>query len=347
KSLRNLLAPAFTEFHEEPHSFFSVSVTIRGKTPVIIMLAKVSNIVILCLCYLLIPLRPARSDELFTAQIELEAVFSSQSAVVEAVEIYLAKERARLNEIKKILLPLDERSRKDSFQVVSNPISAFLLVKSLTVDLDDLLSITQQKQNADELARTIEVLKTTHRFPSKEDLSGAAVAITRLQDTYLLDTGAMARGEVDGHCCTNELDVDDCFELGRQSYNTGDHYHTILWMNEALVKADEAKRNSSRSSSGVTEADILEYLAFSTYSKGEIARAISLTKQLLELDPGHPRAKGNIGHYEKLLDDRRGEDGRQSDQDKIWCKLIQVKRFIHFESFSFVCFAFTGHTRMY
>ena len=54
----------------------------------------------------------------------------------------------------------------------------------------------------------------------------------------------------------------DCWELGRQSYNNGDHYHTVLWMGEALAKYEEETNKT------VTRQDILEYLAFSTYKQG-------------------------------------------------------------------------------
>lgn len=36
------------------------------------------------------------------------------------------------------------------------------------------------------------------KFPSDEDLNGAAVALMRLQDTYQLETASIARGELNG-----------------------------------------------------------------------------------------------------------------------------------------------------
>lgn len=36
------------------------------------------------------------------------------------------------------------------------------------------------------------------KFPTEEDLNGAAVALMRLQDTYKLDTSAVARGLING-----------------------------------------------------------------------------------------------------------------------------------------------------
>jgi prolyl 4-hydroxylase len=100
------------------------------------------------------------------------------------------------------------------------------------------------------------------KFPTEEDLNGAAVALTRLQDTYRLDTSSLARGELNGIKYSSELSAADCFELGRQSYNNGDYYHTQLWMREADSRL---KRETNVT---VDRSDILEYLAFSTYKQG-------------------------------------------------------------------------------
>lgn len=56
------------------------------------------------------------------------------------------------------------------------------------------------------------------KFPTEEDLNGAAVALMRLQDTYKLDTSSVARGELNGVQYSTKLTSNDCFELGRQSY---------------------------------------------------------------------------------------------------------------------------------
>lgn len=56
----------------------------------------------------------------------------------------------------------------------------------------------------------------------------------------------------------------DCFELGRQSYNTQDFYHTALWMNEALQRHD-----MERNGTGTAKWEILEYLAYSKFMQGK------------------------------------------------------------------------------
>lgn len=62
------------------------------------------------------------------------------------------------------------------------------------------------------------------------------------------------------------MSSDDCFELGRQSYVNRDYYHTVLWMNEAMARMLEEPHNQTQS---FTRADVLEYLAFSTYKQGK------------------------------------------------------------------------------
>jgi len=121
--------------------------------------------------------------------------------------------------------------------------------------------------------------------------------------------------------------ADDCFELGRQTYNAGDHDHTILWMTEALAKTQDERNNGSHRGKfhAISEADILEYLAFSTYQSGQVSSAIRLTEQLLRLEPDHPRASGNIVHYEKLLYDKRGDDGLETDK----VSAIEISRYLY------------------
>jgi hypothetical protein len=88
------------------------------------------------------------SGELFTAQVDLEPLFPTQQAVIEAIEIYLAKEDVRLQEIRRRINPYVERGKKNPQDIIDNPISAFLLVKGLTIDLEDLMSISQQTYNS-------------------------------------------------------------------------------------------------------------------------------------------------------------------------------------------------------
>uniref|UniRef100_T1IP32 procollagen-proline 4-dioxygenase n=1 Tax=Strigamia maritima TaxID=126957 RepID=T1IP32_STRMM len=103
------------------------------------------------------------------------------------------------------------------------------------------------------------------------------------------------------------LVTNDCFELGRQAYNNGDHYHTVLWMQESL------ERFENESAKTVDETDILEYLAYSTFMQGNVRHALKLTNDLLQIAPYHPRAAGNRVFYEDAItkdeEKKRGDDG--------------------------------------
>ena len=48
-----------------------------------------------------------------------------------------------------------------------------------------------------------------------------------LQDTYNLRPGDISQGKLSGKSFGVHLTANDCFELGRQSYNNGDHAHTV------------------------------------------------------------------------------------------------------------------------
>uniref|UniRef100_A0A9J2PY10 procollagen-proline 4-dioxygenase n=1 Tax=Ascaris lumbricoides TaxID=6252 RepID=A0A9J2PY10_ASCLU len=135
------------------------------------------------------------------------------------------------------------------------------------------------------------------KYPQEEDLTGAAVALLRLQDTYKLDTHDLASGKIQNSSVGQQLSSHDCFEVGRAAYNQNDYYHTILWMQEAQLRLENEDPPTAKI------GDVLEYLAFSLYKQGNIKRALALTKKLVQLEPDHPRAKGNVKWYEDMLED--------------------------------------------
>ena len=197
---------------------------------------------------------------------------------------------------------------------MGNPLNSFLLIKSLTSDWKEVQNVISSSPSETFLAN-LTSQREGMKWPSDEDLNGAAVALLRLQDTYKLDTDDLAKGELNGVNYGTALKAHDCFELGRQSYNNGDHYHTLLWMKQALKKWEEETVKT------VDRADILEYLAFSSYTQGNIRKALKWTNELLELRPDHPRAGGNKVYYESTLKSqggsadrrKRGEDGLGDD----------------------------------
>ncbi|KAH8381795.1 hypothetical protein KR009_000228 [Drosophila setifemur] len=252
--------------------------------------------------------------EVYTALAEMEELLETESVLINNLEGYIRVQENKLSFLKN---KMDDYQREhadassDITAYVSNPINAYLLTKRLTTDWKQVENLMEHDVGA-EFVQNISQYRNIMKFPSEEDLNGAAVALLRLQDTYQLDTSSVARGKLNGIQYSTAMSSDDCFELGRQSYVNHDYHHTVLWMNEAMSRMLEEPSNHTQS---FTKADILEYLAFSTYKEGDIEVALTMTNELLQLLPHHERANGNKRFYEKEIASRvqlkkmKGDDG--------------------------------------
>ncbi|XP_033229504.1 prolyl 4-hydroxylase subunit alpha-1 [Belonocnema kinseyi] len=260
------------------------------------------------------------NGELYTALVDMEELLETESVLIDTLHGYILAQEHRLATLRRNVEDYSrehEEASRNIQQYLSNPINAYLLVKRLTTDwkrVEELIS--EDVGNA--FVANITSSRSDLKFPTDEDLNGAAVALMRLQDTYKLETAQVARGVLNGVQYSTGLSAGDCFELGRQSYNNGDYYHTVLWMQEAMDRLQEEQNKTTTS-----KQDILEYLAFSTYMQGNVARALSMTNELLELVPTHQRALGNRAYYQEEIEKKssqvrkkRGEDG-QDDVNQV------------------------------
>uniref|UniRef100_A0A8C4V171 procollagen-proline 4-dioxygenase n=1 Tax=Falco tinnunculus TaxID=100819 RepID=A0A8C4V171_FALTI len=148
-------------------------------------------------------------------------------------------------------------------------------------------------------------------LPGAEDLDGAARALMRLQDVYALSVKGMANGVFQraGASCPPlyspgrrvSLSADDCFHVGKVAYDTGDYYHSIAWLEEAvgLFRLSYGSWNPEDRSS---LEDALDHLAFSYFMAGNISHALSLSREFLHYDPSNQRVVRNVAKYEKLLE---------------------------------------------
>ncbi|KAJ1521335.1 hypothetical protein ONE63_003011 [Megalurothrips usitatus] len=251
--------------------------------------------------------------ELYTALADMEELLETEGVLIQSLSTFIKAQEDMLNRLKRYQSDLSrehERAGQDVQSYLSNPINAYTLVKHLTTDWKDIESILDDSK-IKEFQYNISNYHAVLKFPTDEDLNGAAVALMRLQDTYKLDTSAVARGLINGVQYSTALTAGDCFELGRQSYNNKDFYHTVQWMTEALQRYDEENNKT------ITKADILEYLAFSTYMEGNVHTALEMTDELLTLVPNHNRAIGNRVYYlqdisQRALQKKKGEDGEAS-----------------------------------
>ncbi|CAL8141299.1 unnamed protein product [Orchesella dallaii] len=245
---------------------------------------KVSLLLVTLL--LLVDLATVIRCEVFTAQSELESLIYLRREVKSAIDEYLQKEENRLEYLKERLKSsrgLSSASGSDA----RNPINAFLLVKGLSLDLAEIVTVSGDRDNFKEFARRMEELNEATTFPDTEDINGAALGLIRLQDTYQLDTRSIAKGALGDSCCAPELSVDDCFELGRQSYMAKDYDYAIQWFTEALLRHPAADiediANVSRVITQDEDSSIsthLEYESSSTVSKSKILNYLSWAKDI-------------------------------------------------------------------
>jgi len=260
------------------------------------------------------------NDGMFTSSTDLQGLIVTESELVMKLNQYLTEESQRIEKVRKLIKQYEElrdTALGGEEKFVGNPLNSFLLIKKLTSDWKTLQSLIENTAGQTLLATLTEERESAHlKWPSDEDLNGAAVGLMRLQDTYRLDTDSLARGVLNGHNYGPTLSAHDCFELGRQSYNNGDYFHTNIWMDQAMKLYHEELEKT------ISQSDILEYLAFSAYMSGNIRRALKLTNEMLGLEPDHPRGWGNKQYYEETLAKKgatfvkKGEDGL-GDADEV------------------------------
>lgn len=86
-----------------------------------------------------------------------------------------------------------EQAEENEEKYVGNPLNSYLLIKKLTSDwkeLKELIADSPAQNFLTNVSNPVNSLK----WPSEEDLNGAAVGLIRLQDTYKLNTEDLADG---------------------------------------------------------------------------------------------------------------------------------------------------------
>ncbi|CAK9300109.1 unnamed protein product [Gordionus sp. m RMFG-2023] len=262
------------------------------------------------LFYYLQLLNYVKSEDIFTSMADIQNLLYSKKECLSMLNEYIIDEEQRLQKIRDFIKDHENLKNDDETDVeyyLGNPINAFLLIKSLTKDWKHLGTI--MRHNASEIY--INKIESNVFLPGDDDLNGAAVALFRLQDMYKVDTNKMAGGDISGVKTSPNLNAEQCFEIGRQSYLNEDFYHTRIWMEEALRKWDVEQDKT------IKREDILEYLAFSLYKQGNVNMALKKTDELLELNPSHSRAQGNKEWYQKDLDELEKSGKKGDEMEKV------------------------------
>nr|XP_010296060.1 PREDICTED: prolyl 4-hydroxylase subunit alpha-1 isoform X3 [Balearica regulorum gibbericeps] len=268
---------------------------------------------------LLLPFSYAHTD-FFTSIGHMTDLINTEKDLVVSLKDYIKAEESKLEQIKKWAEKLDQltdTATKDPEGFLGHPVNAFKLMKRLNTEWGELESLVL-KDMSDGFISNMTIQRQF--FPNDEDQTGAAKALLRLQDTYNLDTDTLSRGNLPGVKHKSFLTAEDCFELGKIAYTEADYYHTELWMEQALKQLDEGEVSSA------DKVYILDYLSYAVYQQGDLGKAMMLTKRLLELDPEHQRANGNMKYFEYIMAKEKETNKSSTDSEGQMEKETEVKK---------------------
>lgn len=251
--------------------------------------------------------------ELFTALIDLEQLVYRERELRFSLEQYVNLEQERITRLKKFLARVDSAHNlvgEDVPKYLGHPVNSYLQIRRLYKEWPEaerLIQVDNSEAVIDAITKHKEALS------SKEDYEGAITALLRLQDTYQLQPSSFTEGKLPGSVPSPRMTVSETYDIGRHAYLNGDMFYTKSWMEESLKqfqKQDDAD--------GINPFDIYDHLAYSNYKRGNMRKALEYSKKMVELDPLHERAQGNIAYFEEEVKiykqtGRRGDTGIITD----------------------------------
>ncbi|XP_057252551.1 prolyl 4-hydroxylase subunit alpha-3 isoform X1 [Pezoporus wallicus] len=261
---------------------------------------------------LLALLPPPAPAETFSAMRSVRAAMGAEGRLLRRLRAYLREESARLRRLTRFYEKV-QALHQDPQASVDNPLLAFGLIKRLYSDWPNVIYSDEATENTQELHAGFQEVE--QELPGAEDLDGAARALMRLQDVYGLSVKGLANGVFQRAGAARPplysprrlvaLSADDCFHVGKVAYDTGDYYHSIAWLEEAvgLFRLSYGSWNPEDRSS---LEDALDHLAFSYFMAGNVSHALSLSREFLHYDPSNPRVLRNVVKYEELLEKGTG-----------------------------------------
>uniref|UniRef100_A0A8C4WCV0 Prolyl 4-hydroxylase subunit alpha-1 n=1 Tax=Gopherus evgoodei TaxID=1825980 RepID=A0A8C4WCV0_9SAUR len=258
--------------------------------------------------------------DFFTSIGHMTDLINTEKDLVTSLKDYIKAEESKLEQIKKWAEKLDQltdTATKDPEGFLGHPVNAFKLMKRLNTEWGELENLVL-KDMSDGFISNMTIQR--QYFPNDEDQAGAAKALLRLQDTYNLDTDTLSRGNLPGVKHKSFLTAEDCFELGKIAYTEADYYHTELWMEQALKQLDDGEVST------VDKVSILDYLSYAVYQQGDLDKAMMLTKRLLELDPEHQRANGNLKYFEYIMSKEKEANKSTTKTDSQTDKETKTKK---------------------
>ncbi|KAK5980320.1 Prolyl 4-hydroxylase alpha subunit 1 [Trichostrongylus colubriformis] len=223
---------------------------------------------------LLVLLLVTTHADIFTSIADMQSVLQSEKFISAVLSEYIESEEDRLKYLKDLIKVRNEEAMKTEIKDFTSPINAFLFIKKKLFDwkrIEQAILVN----NSRSLLESIAQRSCGVRYPTQEDLTGAAMGLLRLQDTYKLDTTDLADGRIYKKQGNYTFSAGDCFEIAKAAYNNDDFYHTVLWMEEARRRFEKEDVKTAKLS------EILEYLSYSLYKQGNPKHALQLSEEIV------------------------------------------------------------------
>ncbi|KAF6020999.1 P4HA2 [Bugula neritina] len=199
--------------------------------------------------------------EIFTALTTLTKALQYEKSLAGNLREYVKLEQERLQKVLELADSYErhaETALVDAESYVANPVNAYLFVKTFTTDLPKTKELVSGKQNSEEFLQLLEDYQPY--LPDEEDFEGVVAAILRLQDTYQLTSQQIADGTFTPTNRSPPMSALDCFNFGAFAHKYQDHYHALIWMDEAYQRLQQESNHT------VSPSSVLDYLAFACYN---------------------------------------------------------------------------------
>lgn len=190
---------------------------------------------------LLLSMRHAACD-IFSSTAHLTNLMYLERHLINSMNDYIENLEEGLIEIKNYVNDFMNSAGQPQFsgtmsdKLISNPLQAFHLIKRFAVQFK---KIKEKMSTANWSKIESYVEEYEHLLPTGEDLTGAALSLIRLQDTYNLTYNDLVQGQLLDVQTNIKMNARDCLFLAKQSFNNGYYGHSLEWFDLALKKANQ------------------------------------------------------------------------------------------------------------
>ncbi|CAB3247916.1 unnamed protein product [Arctia plantaginis] len=234
--------------------------------------------------------------DVFTAVAEFEYVIKAHKTITDYLKTYIKRYEKRLVVIKShldVFTREHEKAMEDIPKYLENPVNIFTLIKRLTADLNFIkYSVEDETAYIEDITNK----QYANKYPTMEDVAGAAEALVRLQYVYNLEAKELAEGKLYDIDYSTPMTACDCYEIGRILYRNNEIFDGLEWMIEAYRKYSIEETHYEFS-----DIDILENISFGYSKTGDMESTLYWIQKVYDIDPHNSRAKQIEQQYQNNM----------------------------------------------